>query len=246
MAVEFILGYTAGLGSSTLNVTLQRENGDYWTPGGGGAYQTAPAFADKRINMAEGASENAGTYTVSVSGLGSPGWLKVRYHNDTTSLGVVGYVYVSGDNEVVPTNLGTGSSLTALASQASVDDLPTVAEFEARTLVAANYATAANLALAMGATFDTATDSLEALRNRGDAAWITATGFSTHSAADVVTALGTGGSLTSLASASDQTAIKAKTDQLTFTVASTLDVNVQRINDVTITGNGTAGAPYNV
>ncbi|MBM3957394.1 MAG: hypothetical protein FJ313_05015, partial [Gemmatimonadetes bacterium] len=36
-----------------------------------------------------------------------------------------------------------------------------------------------------GATFDTATDSLEALRNRGDAAWITATGFSTLSAADV-------------------------------------------------------------
>lgn len=36
-----------------------------------------------------------------------------------------------------------------------------------------------------GATFDTATDSLEAIRNRGDAAWITATGFSTHAAADV-------------------------------------------------------------
>ena len=36
-----------------------------------------------------------------------------------------------------------------------------------------------------GSGFDTATDSLEALRNRGDAAWITATGFSTHSAADV-------------------------------------------------------------
>ena len=36
-----------------------------------------------------------------------------------------------------------------------------------------------------GATFNTSTDSLEALRNRGDVAWITATGFSTHSAADV-------------------------------------------------------------
>lgn len=34
-------------------------------------------------------------------------------------------------------------------------------------------------------TFDQASDSLEALRDRGDAAWITATGFSTHSAADV-------------------------------------------------------------
>lgn len=36
-------------------------------------------------------------------------------------------------------------------------------------------------------TYDQTTDSLEALRDRGDAAWITATGFSTHSAADVWT-----------------------------------------------------------
>jgi hypothetical protein len=34
-------------------------------------------------------------------------------------------------------------------------------------------------------TYDETTDSLEALRDRGDAAWVTATGFSTHSAADV-------------------------------------------------------------
>ena len=36
-------------------------------------------------------------------------------------------------------------------------------------------------------TFDQTTDSNEALRDRGDTAWITATGFSTHSAADVWT-----------------------------------------------------------
>lgn len=34
-------------------------------------------------------------------------------------------------------------------------------------------------------TFDQTTDSLEAIRDRGDAAWLTAAGFSTHSAADV-------------------------------------------------------------
>lgn len=34
-------------------------------------------------------------------------------------------------------------------------------------------------------TYDQTTDSNEAIRDRGDAAWITATGFSTHSAADV-------------------------------------------------------------
>lgn len=41
-----------------------------------------------------------------------------------------------------------------------------------------------------GATFDTSTDSLEAIRNRGDAAWITATGFSTLDAAGVRSAIG--------------------------------------------------------
>lgn len=36
-------------------------------------------------------------------------------------------------------------------------------------------------------TYDQTTDALEAIRDRGDAAWITATGFSTHTAADVWT-----------------------------------------------------------
>ncbi len=36
-----------------------------------------------------------------------------------------------------------------------------------------------------GATWSSATDTLEALRDRGDAAWTTATGFATHAAADV-------------------------------------------------------------
>jgi len=41
----------------------------------------------------------------------------------------------------------------------------------------------------LGGTYDDATDSLQAIRDRGDAAWITATGFSTHSAADVADAV---------------------------------------------------------
>jgi hypothetical protein len=41
-------------------------------------------------------------------------------------------------------------------------------------------------------------------------------------------------------------AIKAKTDQLTFTVANVLDANIQRINDVAITGDGQPGTEFNV
>jgi hypothetical protein len=41
-------------------------------------------------------------------------------------------------------------------------------------------------------------------------------------------------------------AIKAKTDSLTFTVAGVVDANVQRINDVTITGDGQVGTEFGV
>ncbi len=36
-------------------------------------------------------------------------------------------------------------------------------------------------------------------------------------------------------------AIKAKTDSLTFTVAGVVDANIQRVNDVTVTGTGAPG-----
>jgi hypothetical protein len=62
-----------------------------------------------------------------------------------------------------------------------------------------------------GAGFDTLTDSLEAIRNRGDAEWITATGFSTHNAAAVKTAIEAAGS--SIAQ------IKTKTDGLPSGIA---------------------------
>jgi hypothetical protein len=42
------------------------------------------------------------------------------------------------------------------------------------------------------------------------------------------------------------TAIKAKTDSLTFTTAGIVDANVQQINDVTITGNGQVGTEFGV
>jgi hypothetical protein len=41
-------------------------------------------------------------------------------------------------------------------------------------------------------------------------------------------------------------AVKVQTDKLTFTVANVLDANVQRINDVTITGDGAPGTEFGV
>lgn len=64
---------------------------------------------------------------------------------------------------------------------------PTVAAI--RTEMDANSAKLASIdghcTAIKGGTFNGTTDSLEAIRDRGDAAWLTAAGFSTHSAADV-------------------------------------------------------------
>lgn len=42
----------------------------------------------------------------------------------------------------------------------------------------------------------------------------------------------------------DIASIKVQTDKLTFTVANKLDANVKSVNDVTVTGVGTAGSPW--
>lgn len=68
-------------------------------------------------------------------------------------------------------NLSAGAAALEVTMQAILTDTGTTLDTKLNNI--------------QGATFDTATDSLEALRNRGDAAWITATGFSTHSAADI-------------------------------------------------------------
>lgn len=82
-------------------------------------------------------------------------------------------------------------------------------------------------------TYSETTDSLEAVRDRGDAAWITATGFSTLDAAGVRSAVGLASAnldtqLTAIDDYLDTevAAIKAKTDSLTFTVAGQIDANV--------------------
>lgn len=82
-----------------------------------------------------------------------------------------------------------------------------------------------------GATWDSGTDTLEAIRDRGDDAWITASGFSTHSAADVVTAMGTGTFLTGIPYNSDWALPRAgETHRYTNAdTAATADVSIAEI-----------------
>jgi hypothetical protein len=99
----------------------------------------------------------------------------------------------------------TGTTLDAL-----IKDVPTTAEFEARTIVAANYATATSQTTIIADTNELQTD------------------------------LTNGGRLDLLFDG-----IKSQTDKLTFTSGNDLDCNVQKINDVTITGDGSA-TPFGV
>ena len=59
-----------------------------------------------------------------------------------------------------------------------------------------------------------------------------------------LTALATAANLATVDTVVD--AIKAKTDSLTFTVAGVVDANIQRINDVAVTGDGQPGTEFNV
>ncbi len=92
-------------------------------------------------------------------------------------------------------------------------------------------------------TYDQTTDSLEAIRDRGDAAW-TGGGGGGLDAAGVRAALGmASANLDTQLSTIDTVvdAIKVKTDSLTFTVAGQADSNVHYVNNVLVTGTGAGG-----
>ncbi len=116
-------------------------------------------------------------------------------------------------------------------------------------------------------TYDQTTDSLEALRDRGDAAWVTATGFSTITEAqvnaqvDIALADYDGptnaemeartivsanyATAANLATANTAVAaIKLKTDSLTFTVATVVDANIRYVNEIEVDGIGTTLDPW--
>ena len=137
-----------------------------------------------------------------------------------------GIVELHNDTNVLVNRLGTPAGASVAADIASVKtDTTTLLSRITSTLfsgitylsrwlgtIAGKTADSTTLteiqATTAGAGFNNTTDSLEALRDRGDAAWTTATGFSTHSAADVW-AVGTrtitGGTITTYTGNTPQT-----------------------------------------
>lgn len=97
----------------------------------------------------------------------------------------------------------TAVGLAAANLDTQLGDIPTVSEFEARTLVAADYFDPATDAVANVTLVATCTNNTD-MRGTNNA--------STHDAAAVVTALGTGSGLTSLATAAALAAVDGKAD----------------------------------
>jgi hypothetical protein len=97
----------------------------------------------------------------------------------------------------------TAVGLAAANLDTQLGDIPTVSEFEARTLVAADYFDPATDAVANVTLVATCTNNTD-MRGTNNA--------STHDAAAVVTALGTGSGLTSLATAATLAAVDGKAD----------------------------------
>ena len=153
--------------------------------------------------------------------------------------------------------------LDARASQASVDDLPTNAEL-ATALGTADDAVLAQIALVKAQTdlipsdpadasviagrFDTLDTAIADLPTNAELA--TALGTADDAVLTAIGDLPTNAELaTALAAADDAVLaqialVKAKTDDLTFTVAGSLDANIQYVNDVEVTGNGETGTEW--
>jgi hypothetical protein len=142
---------------------------------------------------------------------------------------------------IIGTNLN--ATVGSRASQTSVDDVPTNAELD--TAISSGLATydgptnaemVAAFTEIKGATW-AATDTLEAIRDRGDAAWVTATGFSTLDAAGVRAAVG-------LATASLDTQLAdiptvAEFNARTLAAADYFDPSADTVANVTAVGSVT-------
>ena len=102
------------------------------------------------------------TVETGVSGLTSGEAATLAKLDDLTELDGVIYRFTANALEQAPSG-GGGGDATAANQTSIINTLSSI----------------------QGPGFIEATDSLEAIRDRGDASWITATGFSSHSAADV-------------------------------------------------------------
>lgn len=97
------------------------------------------------------------------------------------------FTMATGDSiDIVAVNTAASAPTVTQIRQEMDSNSTQLAKLGTVTDLGSGSTLADNLADMAGATFSTSTDSLEAVRNRGDSAWITATGFSTLVASDIL------------------------------------------------------------
>lgn len=104
----------------TLFATIERINDGYFWDNATSGYFPSPSLSDKKISLAEGTNENKGSYTASVSGLGSTK-LRIRIHDDDDSDIVISMGTVLVDNGVEVTGSITSGTLEADAANEIAD-----------------------------------------------------------------------------------------------------------------------------
>ena len=148
---ESLASHLAG-GSTGAGLNAAGSAGDPWSTALPGAYSAGSAgyILGTNLNAAVGSRSShsaADVWSVATRTLTAFGFTVTT--SDSSNI-----TAILADTNELQTDWANGGRLDlildARASQTSVDDVPTVAEFEARTIAAATYATAANLATVAG------------------------------------------------------------------------------------------------
>ena len=104
----------------TLFATIERISDGYFWNNTTSAYAASPSLTDKKISLTEGTNENKGSYTASISGLGT-NKLKIRIHDDSDSDIVISMGTVLVDNGVEVTGSITAGTIEADAANEIAD-----------------------------------------------------------------------------------------------------------------------------
>lgn len=208
---------TTGLHCVVIDTSNDTGDGGFWVAG---AQYTVVLVPDETVDGLT-VAKVIGTFGIALAPvfarLGAPAGASVSadiaaIEAQTDDIGAAGAGLTA-----IPWNAAWDAEVQSeVADALTAYDPPTNAEMEARTLVAADYATA------------TAVDDLPT-----NAELATALGTADDAVLAAVATVD-----------SNVDAIKAKTDSLTFTVAGQVDANVQYVNDVQVTGVGSEADPW--
>lgn len=156
--------------------------------------------------------------------------------SSTSNIQIVGQVIYtdppSYTSFVTPTNLTAAQIATGVWQDTTAGDFTTALSVGKSVMNGVSLGTGLTVAAVSGAVGSVTGAVGSVTGNVG--------GNVTGSVGSVVGAVGSVSGLT----ASDVGAIKTKTDSLTYTIANVLDANIQRVNDVVVTGNGQTGTEW--